>query len=167
MLSWQSTFLRLYRKNNICLKASKASKTAFIPNINKFVDIKDFLQLKTFEFCCFAAKNLTRSLVTFITLNQRWLLYVNLVTLVSKVSLHSWQRVANTPILWSTLYCLPPFLNFDPPPPQKKFPYHLRPPPPPIFLLSCFFGWMGDHATFDLLFYLMITWIYTCWAFVL
>ena len=29
-----------------------------------------------------------------------------------------------------------------------------------FFLSSCFFGWMGDH-TFNVLFYLMIIWIYT------
>ena len=32
--------------------------------------------------------------------------------------------------------------------------------------LSCFFGWMGDHATFDVLFYLRIICIYTCQALV-
>ena len=55
------------------------------------------------------------------------------------------------------LYCLPPlpFFQFCPT------------PPPLLFLLSCFFGWMSDHATFDVLFYLMITWIYTCRALVL
>ena len=41
---------------------------------------------------------------------------------------------------------------------------HLQPLPPLIFLLSCFFGWMGDRVTFDVLFYLMILWIYTCRA---
>ena len=34
------------------------------------------------------------------------------------------------------------------------------PPPPPYFpvisKLSCFFGWIGDHTTFDVLFYLKI-----------
>ena len=28
-----------------------------------------------------------------------------------------------------------------------------------LFLLSCLFGWIGDRASFDLLFYLMILWI--------
>ena len=32
-------------------------------------------------------------------------------------------------------------------------PCHLQPPPQLFFLLSCFFGWMGDHASFDVLFY--------------
>ena len=27
-----------------------------------------------------------------------------------------------------------------------------------------FFGWMGDHTTFDVLFYLMILWVCTCQA---
>ena len=43
-------------------------------------------------------------------------------------------------------------------------PCHLQPQLRLLFLLSCFFGWMGDHATFDVLFYLMIAWIYTCRA---
>ena len=38
---------------------------------------------------------------------------------------------------------------------------HLQPPLPLFFLLSCFFCWMGDHGTFDMLFYLRIIWIYT------
>ena len=66
-----------------------------------------------------------------------------------KVSLHSWKRGANAPIL-----LIPPL------------PCHLQPPPPLLLLLLCFFGWMGDHATFDVLFYLMIIWIYTCQALV-
>ena len=33
---------------------------------------------------------------------------------------------------------------------------------PLFFLLPSFSGWMGDHVTFDVLFYLMIIWIYTC-----
>ena len=53
------------------------------------------------------------------------------------------------------LYCLPHlFFNFCPTPPAL------------FFLLCCFFGWIGDHTTFDELFYLMITWIYTCQALV-
>ena len=38
-----------------------------------------------------------------------------------------------------------------------------RPPsstPTVFFLLSCSFDWMCDRATFDVLFYLMIIWIY-------
>ena len=39
--------------------------------------------------------------------------------------------------------------------------------PPPTFLsvalfIWLFFGWMGHHATFDVPFYLMTIWIYTC-----
>ena len=44
------------------------------------------------------------------------------------------------------------------------FPVRLQPPRPLLILLSCFFGWMGDRATFDVLFYLMIPWIYRCWV---
>ena len=35
-------------------------------------------------------------------------------------------------------------------------PCQLQPPPPLLFLLPWFFGWIGDHATFDVLFYLRI-----------
>ena len=42
----------------------------------------------------------------------------------------------------------------------------LQPLPPLFFLLSCFFGWMGDPTTSDKLFYLMILWIYKYWEFV-
>ena len=60
------------------------------------------------------------------------------------------------------LYCLTPlFSRF---PKLSTFPCRLQPTPPLLFLLSCFFGWMGDHTTFDVLFYLMILWIYTCWT---
>ena len=80
---------------------------------------------------------------------------------------HWEQRGANLPILWrpSPLYCLSlsPFSNFVQPPflLLPSLPCHLQPPHPLFFLLSCFFGRMGDHATFDVLFYLMIKWIYT------
>ena len=58
-------------------------------------------------------------------------------------------------------YCLPPLLF-----------QILSNPFSPTFLspstsvLSCFFGWRGDHATFYLLFYLMVIWIYTSQALV-
>ena len=58
----------------------------------------------------------------------------------------------------------PLFSNFIHPLPL--LPCHLQPLPPLFFLLSCFFGWMGDHCTFGLLFYLMIIWIYICLALV-
>ena len=51
--------------------------------------------------------------------------------------------------IWPT----PLFLNF------------VQPPPPMLFLLFCFFDWMGDYATFDLLFH-SILWAYTCQAMV-
>ena len=34
--------------------------------------------------------------------------------------------------------------------------------PPLLFFMFCFFDWMGDCATFDMLFHLMILWIYKC-----
>ena len=56
----------------------------------------------------------------------------------------------------------PPFSNF------LQFylplPCRLQALPPLLTLLSCFFGRMSDRATFDVLFYLMISWMYTCRA---
>ena len=73
--------------------------------------------------------------------------------------IHSWQRVPNTlpPILWRASYIAHPLLfsNIG----------HPLPSPPTsaatVFLLLCFFDWMGDRATLGVLFYLMILWIYT------
>ena len=48
------------------------------------------------------------------------------------------------------------------PTPHLNFPVSSNCLPPLFFQLSGFFGWMGDHATFDVLFYLMLMWIYTC-----
>ena len=52
------------------------------------------------------------------------------------------------------------FLKFCPTP----LPHCFKPSPPLLFLMPCFFNWMGDCATFDVLFHLMILWIYNCWA---
>ena len=88
-----------------------------------------------------------------------------------EVSLHSSQKGANLLILWRPPPTPPPppilptspsifqILSTLPPPP---LPCHLQPPPPLLFLFSCFFGWVGDHATFNVLFYLMIKWISIC-----
>ena len=78
------------------------------------------------------------------------------------LSLHSWRRVL-TPLFYKDL---PPyiayssFFKFCPTPPPPPLPCRLQPQPPLLFLLSYFFDWMGDHATFGVLFYLMILWIY-------
>ena len=53
-----------------------------------------------------------------------------------------------------TLPTPPHFSNFVTHPSPPPLPCHLQPPPTLIFLLPCFFGWIGDHATFDVLFYL-------------
>ena len=45
------------------------------------------------------------------------------------------------------------FSNFVHPPPTTSLSPQLL--PPLFFMLSCFFGRVGDHATFDVLFYLM------------
>ena len=81
---------------------------------------------------------------------------------------HSWQRGPN-PLFYekpSYIAYPPPFFFIFCPPPPSHLPCHLQPPPPLLFLLSCFFDWMSDCTTFDVLFYLMILWIYTCWALV-
>ena len=53
-----------------------------------------------------------------------------------------------------------PFFKFCPTP----LPCCLQPPALLLILLCYFFGWMGDHATFDVLFYSMISWMYICRA---
>ena len=76
---------------------------------------------------------------------------------IFKVSLRSWQGGVN-PI---TLRRPPPFFsNFNHlPAPTSQ---HFQSPLPLLFLFFSFFGWMGDHATFDVLFYMMIMWICSC-----
>ena len=49
---------------------------------------------------------------------------------------------------------LPPSLFFKFCPPSSPLTHTFLPPPTPLplfFLSSCFLGWMGDHATFDIL----------------
>ena len=63
------------------------------------------------------------------------------------------------------LYCLPtlpPFFEIFSIP--RCLPCCLEPPAPLLIMLSCFFGWMGDCATFGVLFYLMRSWMYPCRA---
>ena len=82
-------------------------------------------------------------------------------------SIHTVGRGWLTPYFTKTssLYCLPPsFSNFVHH--FFYFPFLLQPPPWLFFLLSCFFGWIVDHTTFDVPFYLMIIWIYIKWALV-
>ena len=70
---------------------------------------------------------------------------------------HSWQRIPNTlPMLWRPPNIpYPTFLKFCP----THLPCCLQPSPPLLFLINCFFEWMADCATFDVLFHLMILWI--------
>ena len=73
--------------------------------------------------------------------------------------IHTWQRVPDPSILWR-----PPIL---PTPTIFKFcpnTHHLS--PHLLYLSPCFFNWMGDCITSDVLFYLMISWIYTYQALV-
>ena len=65
------------------------------------------------------------------------------------------EKGSQTLFLWR-----PPFFQFYSLTPAPPFPCHLQTLPPLFLQLTGFFGWMGDHATFDVLFYLMI-WIYT------
>ena len=69
----------------------------------------------------------------------------------SRVSLFSKTGDHHAPILPT------PFFKLCPTPPS------LLPPTPPtlLILLSYFFSWMGDCTTFDVLFYFMISWMYT------
>ena len=66
---------------------------------------------------------------------------------------HSWQTAPNPrphPFFWKhDLYCLSPFSNFVSPCLLTQF--CLQPPTPMLFLLPCFFDWMGDRATFDVI----------------
>ena len=78
------------------------------------------------------------------------------------LSLNSWQRDAS-PLFYEDPYYIayPSFSNFLQPTLSHPFPSHLQPSPSLFFLLTTFFGLMGDHAAFDVLLYLMIIWIYT------
>ena len=81
--------------------------------------------------------------------------------------LRSKMRVVGRGVLTPLFYedppaLLTPLVNFLQMPPSH--PYHLQYPLPLLFPLSFIFGWMGDRTTLDVLFYLTILWIYTCWA---
>ena len=53
-------------------------------------------------------------------------------------------------------------ITFCKTPPFPHLSCRLQPPSPMLFLLLYFFGWTGDCTTFDVLFYLVILWIYLC-----
>ena len=68
-------------------------------------------------------------------------------------------RVFLTPIFYED----PPYIAY----PRFQILSNTLPRPPSstptvFFLFSCSFDWMGDRATFDVLFYLMIIRIYKC-----
>ena len=66
-------------------------------------------------------------------------------------------------MFWRPPYiAYPQFLKFCPMP--SPFPVASNPQPPLFIPLSFFFGWMDICDTFDVLFYLMISWMDTCWA---
>ena len=71
------------------------------------------------------------------------------------------------PILWRPPYIAYPLPLFQICP-TTPLSCRLQSPPPLLILLSCFFGWMGDRdwcdRVIDVLFYLMISWMYTCRA---
>ena len=58
------------------------------------------------------------------------------------------------------LYCLLPFFQILSTPPP--FPVISNPNSHCSFCCPVFFGWMGDHTTFNVLFYVMMIWTYTC-----
>ena len=69
----------------------------------------------------------------------------------------------------TTLYCLSClFKTLSTPPRPNHFPVPVTSNPHPHCSFCCplFFGWMGYYATFDMLFYLIIIWIYICRALV-
>ena len=83
-----------------------------------------------------------------------------------EISLLSRQR-GSKPLFYED----PPYIAYLPPPfsnfvhhsfihPHLPLSCQSNPYSQLFFLSSCFFGWMGDH-TFNVLFYLMIIWIYT------
>ena len=67
---------------------------------------------------------------------------------------HRWQRVPNLPYLMKI-----PYITYTP-----LFPISTNPLPNlhPNALFVTFFHSMVDRATFDVLLYLMILWIYIC-----
>ena len=74
---------------------------------------------------------------------------------LKKVSSQSWQRGDN-PFYEDYLYIVyppPPLFQILPNPPHSPSPTSLSPP-----------GSLPCRATFDVLFYLIIIWVYTCWA---
>ena len=60
----------------------------------------------------------------------------------------SWKGFLTSPMLWK-LPCIgyTTFLKFCPTPPSCC----LQPSPPLLFLIPCFFDWMGDRTTFDVI----------------
>ena len=88
-------------------------------------------------------------------------------------SLYIFDKGVITPYFMKTPYIAypSPFFEFCPPTPPSPHPPHththafpVSSNPHPNALFSCFLGWLGDHATLDVLFYLRIIWIYTSWA---
>ena len=78
-------------------------------------------------------------------------------------------REVLTPLFYEDLPILPtpapPSFKFYLTPQPPLFPRlssRLQPSCPLLFLLSCFFDWMGDRPTFDVPFYLKILGICTC-----
>ena len=81
---------------------------------------------------------------------------------------HSLERIPNTPCITFLLRCYEDPSYFPYPNVLKFLSKQFSPLPRTftalLFLMSCFFDSMRDSATFEVLFYLMILWIYTCRA---
>ena len=77
---------------------------------------------------------------------------------------YSWQRVPNTLYVMKTApqYSLLHLFKIC----STLLSFFLQPLPQLLFFISCFFDWLGDRATFDVLFHLMILWICKCRALV-
>ena len=103
---------------------------------------------------------------------QNWKCFTTVVTrVVCQVTLTAWLAEGSYP---------PYFMKTPPPPPPSPPPPTIHCLPFPLFHISLkffpisthtslfvdFFDRMSDHATSDMSFYLLTSWIYTCWSLV-
>ena len=148
-----SVFNRQYYFGQICSKNQNCQiKLKFviltISNIQNLIVI--FITLFLFFICTFYLKNL------FSVVNggeEEWGFGFKMEGWkIFKVSLHIY-----------CLYPLPFLKNLS----NLSLLCHFQPSLPLfVFVLPYFFDWVSDHATFNVLFYLTMIWIYTCRALV-
>ena len=122
----------------------------WILNIQTRIGTESQLKLIIFVFqTTFGQKNVL-TVKNWKSEHHHWILHI-WINLDTK---HSWQRDPN-PLFYEDppMLPMPSFSNFSKPSPLRCC---LQPSSPLLFLLSWFFGWMGDCVTFGVLFYLMI-----------